>query len=154
VALLYAMADTTVSAVVSLDGSIGFADRVPTYVTLPGWHPERALAPVLHLRAPDEDREDLSALESIPAPLRIETIPAAVHLDFTDLGPLSAHGLAVPAIGMGDEDGDEIHAGCSPRPLRFSRSTGVPASIDSRFVREQLPSVAERRAVARSGQVD
>jgi dienelactone hydrolase len=135
VALLYAMADTTVSAVVSLDGSIGFADRVPTYVTLPGWRPQRALAPMLHLRAPDEDREDLSALESIPAPLRIETIPAAVHLDFTDLGPMSAHGLAVPAIGMDDEDGDEIHAAI--------------LAATAAFLAEHRPP-----SVARSGQVD
>jgi hypothetical protein len=119
VALLYSMADTTVSAVVSLDGSIGFADRVPTYVTVPGWRPERALAPVLHLRAPNEDRKDLSALESIAAPLRVETIAGAVHQDFTDLGPLSAHGLAVPAIGMDDEDGDEIHAAILAATVAF-----------------------------------
>ena len=119
VALLYSMTDTTVSAVVSLDGSIGFADRVPTYVELPEWRPERALAPVLHLRAPDEDRKDLSALESIAAPLRVETIPGAVHQDFTDLGPISAHGLAVPAIGLDDEDGDEIHAAILAATVAF-----------------------------------
>jgi hypothetical protein len=119
VAVLYSMADTTVSAVVSLDGSIGFADRVPVYVSLPGWHPERARAPVLHIRAPDEARKDLSALESLAAPVRVETVPGAVHQDFTDLGPLSAYGLAVPAIGLDDSDGDEIHAAIIAATVAF-----------------------------------
>ena len=135
VALLYSMADTTVSAVVSLDGSIGFADRVPTYVELPGWRPERALAPVLHLRAPDEDRKDLSALESIAAPLRVETVPGAMHPDFTDLGPMSSAGLAVPAIGLDDEDGDEIHAAILAATVAFlaeHRLGGLPRKTNLR----------------------
>ena len=109
-AILYAMADTTASAVVSLDGSIGFADRVPSYVALPGWRPERARAPVLHLRAPDDQRRDLSALESLAAAVRVEIVEGATHHDFTTLGPISANGLAVPAIGLDDSDGDELHA--------------------------------------------
>lgn len=130
VAVLYSMADTSVSAVVSLDGSIGFADRVRTYVQLPGWHPERALAPVLHLRAPDEDRKDLSALESIAAPLRVETVPGAVHHDFTDLGPISGSGLAVPAIGLDDEDGDEIHAAILAASVAFLAEHRLPSDGD------------------------
>jgi hypothetical protein len=109
-AILYAMADTTVSAVVSLDGSIGFADRAPSYVSVPAWRPDHIAAPVLHLRAPDEDRMDLSALESLAAPVQVETVEGATHQDFTTLGPVSANGLAVPAIGLDDSDGDEIHA--------------------------------------------
>jgi pimeloyl-ACP methyl ester carboxylesterase len=109
-AILYAMADTTVSAVVSLDGSIGFAGRAPSYVSVPGWRPGRIAAPVLHLRAPDQERKQLSALGSLAAPVRVETVEGATHQDFTTLGPVSANGLAVPAIGLDDSDGDEIHA--------------------------------------------
>lgn len=108
-AILYAMEDTPVSAVVSLDGSIGFADRVPAYVSLPGWRADRARVPVLHLRAPDEERKDLSALESLAGPVTIETIGGATHSDFTIMGPVSANGLAIPAIGLDDSDGDELH---------------------------------------------
>ena len=110
VAILYAMQDSAVAAVVSLDGSIGFADRVPTYVSLPGWHPERARSPVLHVRATDEERKDLSALESLAAPVAIETIDGATHHDFTILGPVSANGLVIAPLGLDDADGDELHA--------------------------------------------
>jgi dienelactone hydrolase len=109
-AILYAMADTMVSVVVSLDGSIGFADRMPSYVSLPGWRPERAYAPVLHLRAPDDQRKDLSALESLASPARVETIEGASHYDFTILGAVSANGLPIPPLGLDDSDGDELHS--------------------------------------------
>ena len=64
-------------------------------------------------------RKDLSALESLAAPVRVETVPRAVHRDFSDLGPISAHGLAVPAIGLDDSDGDEIHAGILAATVAF-----------------------------------
>ncbi|MGH7566687.1 MAG: hypothetical protein ACREK2_07640 [Gemmatimonadota bacterium] len=109
-AILYAMEDMTVSAVVSLDGSIGFADRVPAYVSLPGWRPDRASRlSVLHMRAPDEERKDLSALEGIGRVV-IMTFDRATHSDFTTLGPVSASGLPIEALGLDDSDGDEIHA--------------------------------------------
>lgn len=128
VAILYAMADTTVSAVVSLDGSIGFADRVPTYVAMPGWRPDRMRAPVLHLRASDEERKDFSALESLAAPVRFETVEGATHLDFTTLGPVSANGLAVPAVGLDDSDGDELHAAIIRATVAFLEEHRPPGS--------------------------
>jgi dienelactone hydrolase len=109
-AILYAMGDTTVAAVVSLDGSIGFEDRVSAYVAAPGWRPKDLRAPVLHLRAPDEQRKDLSALDSLSAPVQVETVAGANHYDFTILGPVSAGGLRIDALGLDDGDGDDLHA--------------------------------------------
>jgi dienelactone hydrolase len=129
-ALIYAMADTTVAAVVSLDGSIGFADRASAYTAASGWRPDRIRAPVLHLRAPDDERKDLTALESLATRPRVETIEGSTHFDFTTLGPVSANGLSVPAIDLDDSDGDEIHEAILAATVMFLEEHRPPADRD------------------------
>ncbi len=87
-ALLLAMRDPRVKAVVSLDGGIGTAAGAGSLRQAPSFHPDRATAPILHFY---EDLDpsmtpDFTLLQSLPAAVRTERVVDLHHVHFTTLG--------------------------------------------------------------------
>jgi hypothetical protein len=62
--------------------------------------------------------------------VRVETMDEATHQDFTIPGPVSANGLAVPAIGLDDSDGDDLHVAILDATVAFLEKHRPPADRD------------------------
>lgn len=89
-AVLFAAARAEVTAVVSLDGSIGFADRLPIYEAVPGFHPAQLCTPLLHVHVSGSTRNELRAVSGPACGDRyIATFTEGNHLDFSSVGLLA-----------------------------------------------------------------
>lgn len=100
--LLAALRDSSIGAIVSLDGSIGFADRVPIHRELPDLA-ARLKIPVLHLNVAGAARNDLTLLRELAADLTIAGFAGAGHLDFTSLASLTAAAPDLVLARLGDD---------------------------------------------------
>ena len=86
-AVLLAASRPEVTAVVSLDGSIGFADRLPGYEAVPGFNPAALCTPVLHVNVSASTRNQLRAVTNSACGDRyIATFTDGNHLDFSTVG--------------------------------------------------------------------
>jgi len=97
-ALLLAMRDSRVRALVSLDGGIGTATAVEAFRTAPSFDPAAQLPPILHFYEGLDAfmTPDFSLLESLRAEtLTLEPTTALHHVHFTTYGFAAA---AFPAI--------------------------------------------------------
>ncbi|HUL50250.1 MAG TPA: dienelactone hydrolase family protein [Gemmatimonadales bacterium] len=99
-ALLYAMRDPHVLAVVSLDGGIGTATARAFYESAPGFDPRNARAPVLHVyeQLDPEMSPDWTTLRKLDkAPVWLARTHALRHHHFTALGAAAG---AFPALAI------------------------------------------------------
>ena len=85
-----------VRAIVSLDGSIGFRDRIPVYRAIMTTEAHR-LAPVLHFNVLGEERNEIDYLDSLAPELAVASLSGATHLAFTSLGMFRR---AVPDLNL------------------------------------------------------
>jgi hypothetical protein len=86
-ALILAMRNIDVDAVVSLDGSIGFKDRIARVKESPFYHPGTVQIPLLHLNIVGNKRNDLGIIDSMHSSLRtIIGIKGIGHMNFTAIG--------------------------------------------------------------------
>jgi dienelactone hydrolase len=95
-ALLFAMRNGNVSAVVGLDGTYGFAEAKNTLTGFYGYDPARMAAPLLDLRRAEKDsgpsafKMDLAAIQRFYySPRSFVTLTGMYHTDFTDFGILA-----------------------------------------------------------------
>lgn len=91
-ALLLAMRDTRVAAVVSLDGGIGTATAVTSFRRAPSFDATKAVAPILHYyeRLDAFMAPDFTLLKSLPAPLTTVPVEDLHHVHFSTLGFVAA----------------------------------------------------------------
>ena len=87
-ALLFAMRDARVKALVSLDGGIGTATAAGSFRSAPSFDTTKAVAPILHYyeRLDPFMTPDFALLEDLPANVTSEEIPDMHHVHFTTLG--------------------------------------------------------------------
>ena len=89
-AVLLAAAHPEIAAVVSLDGSIGFADRLPMYEAVPGFAPTQLCTPMLHVNVSSSDRNLLRAVSHSACGDRyVASFTDGNHLDFSSVGVLA-----------------------------------------------------------------
>lgn len=121
-ALLLAARDTTIRAVVSLDGSIGFRDRLAMYRSA-GYAGASVDVPILHLYARNDERVDLSALREARRPPLVATIDGAGHMDFTTVALFAARepSFSTARLGGGAVDPQSVHALVLGATLSFLR---------------------------------
>jgi hypothetical protein len=74
-----------VRAIVSLDGSIGFRDRIPVYRSMPLVR-SPGLPPVLHFNVLGEERNEIGYLDSLASTVAVASLAGADHLALTSLG--------------------------------------------------------------------
>jgi dienelactone hydrolase len=91
-ALLLAMRDPRVRAVVSLDGGIGTATAVTSFRQAPSFEVTRAVAPILHYyeRLDAFMAPDFTLLKSLPAAVTLVPVEDLHHVHFTTLGFVAA----------------------------------------------------------------
>jgi dienelactone hydrolase len=111
-ALLLAMIETRVAAVVSLDGGIGTATAVTSFRKAPAFDAAKAVAPILHFyeRLDAFMAPDFTLLQSLPARLRTEPTEDLHHVHFTTLGFAAA---LIPEVAAATGAG--VNAGNSLR---------------------------------------
>ncbi len=86
-ALILGMRNADIRCVVSLDGSIGFRDRLPLVRQSPFFDPERLTIPFLHMNVRDYQRNDLGIIDSLVQSQRtIISIRGIQHPNFTTMG--------------------------------------------------------------------
>jgi hypothetical protein len=86
-ALILAMRNIDLDAVVSLDGSIGFKDRITLVKESPFYNPVNVRIPFLHLNVMGNKRNDLVIIDSMRSSLRtIIGIKGIGHMNFTSIG--------------------------------------------------------------------
>jgi hypothetical protein len=102
-ALVAARRDCSIAAIVSFDGSIGFADRLPIHRALPELTGGPLHVHVLHVNVAGIPRNDLTLLREIAGDLTIVGFPGAGHLDFTTLASLSASVPGLTLSRLGDD---------------------------------------------------
>lgn len=102
-ALVAARHDSSIVAIVSFDGSIGFADRLSVHRALPELTGGPGDVHVLHVNVSGIPRNDLTLLREIAGDLTIVGFPGAGHLDFTTLASLSASVPGLTLARLGDE---------------------------------------------------
>lgn len=87
-----AMKNPNIKAVVSLDGSIGYKDRIPEVKKFHLYDSTSFKIPLLHLNTPkNSKRNDLSLISELNAPVKIViSFPTFSHVDFTSIGLLRA----------------------------------------------------------------
>lgn len=107
-AIIASRRNRAVRGIVSLDGSIGFRDRVPIYrsMSLPI---DADAAPVLHIHVRGEARNDLSLLESLAPGFSLASMAEADHLSFTSLAMFS-RAEATMSLGPFHEIADPAQA--------------------------------------------
>ena len=90
-ALILAMRNTDIDVVVSLDGSIGFNDRIALVKESPFYNPDDVRIPFLHFNIMGNKRNDLAILNSLHSSLRaIVGIKGIGHMNFTSIGMIAA----------------------------------------------------------------
>ena len=91
-ALLLAMRDPRMKAIVSLDGGIGTATAIAGLRTAPSFDTARATAPILHYyeRLDAYMAPDFTLLNSLPARVTTREVTGMHHIHFTTLGFLAA----------------------------------------------------------------
>ena len=91
-ALLLAMRDARVRALVSLDGGIGTAVGIDVLRTAPSFAIDRARVPILHLhqRIDPQVVPDFAFLRTLPASVEIREIDGMKHPHFSTLGFIAA----------------------------------------------------------------
>ena len=99
-ALVVARRDSSIAAIVSLDGSIGFIDRVPIHRALPDLAGPFTI-PVMHLNVSGSPRNDLTLLRALVTDLTVVGFAGAGHLDFTTLASMTASvpGMVLSRLG-------------------------------------------------------
>ncbi len=86
-ALLLGMRNADVCAVVSLDGSIGFKDRISLVKQSPFYDPDVFTVPLLHMNIFGNQRNDLGIIDSLKASHRIIiSFKDIQHPNFTSMG--------------------------------------------------------------------
>ncbi len=85
-----------VQAIVSLDGSIGFRDRIPVYRSM-AIASSRRVAPILHFNVLGEERNEIDYLDSLVPRLAVAGLAHADHLAFTSLAMVRS---AVPNLAL------------------------------------------------------
>ena len=89
-AVLLGAARAEVTAAASLDGSIGFADRLSVYEAVPGFKPSQLCTPLLHVNVAQSPRNELRVVSSSVCGDRyIASFSDGNHLDFSTLGLLA-----------------------------------------------------------------
>ena len=91
-ALLLAMRDPRMKAIVSLDGGIGTATAIASLRAAPSFDTAKAVAPILHYyeRLDAYMAPDFALLNSLPAQVTMREVAAMHHIHFTTLGFLAA----------------------------------------------------------------
>lgn len=141
-AVLLGTSSPAVGAVVSLDGSIGFRDRIPTFRSVPEWGRLRMEAPLLHLNVEGYHRNDLGELLRVTAePLLVASFLDAAHMDFTTLGLLSDRipGLRHHDRGVVSARAAAVHLHALPMIREFLDSARAGAAVVT-----AVPGVAVR----------
>ena len=98
-ALLLAMSDPDVAALVSLDGGIGSATGKGVFEKARGYDASKMKAPLLHLyeTADPAMNVDLGMLDSLPAPKWLIRVDAMRHVHFSTTGVLATRVSSVRA---------------------------------------------------------
>lgn len=131
-ALLAAMRDPRVTTVISIDGAIGFSDRVELFRGSPHFAASRACVRLLHLNVENEPRNDLSLIGELSCSARtIVSMKGANHLDFSILGAAarSVAGFHHQHRGTSPESQARSHEVMCRYVLQFLR--GRPIAPDS-----------------------
>jgi dienelactone hydrolase len=131
-ALLLAMRDSRVRAIVSLDGGIGTATAIDSFTKAESFDRPKATAPILHYyeRLDAFMTPDFTLLESLPAPLTAVQVTGMHHMHFTTLGFVAA---MIPEFAAATGADADVRASA----VRVARGTLA-------FVREKLGVGAER----------
>ncbi len=88
--LVVSMRDDDILAAVSLDGSIGFKDRIALMKMSPFFDPSAVRIPLLHVNIRGNKRNDMSILDSMKYSLRYTVgIRGIGHVNFTSLGMIA-----------------------------------------------------------------
>lgn len=89
-ALILAMRNIDIDAMVSLDGSIGFNDRLALVQESPFYNPKNVCIPLMHINVMGNKRNDLSIIDSLKYSLRtIVSIRGIGHVNFTSIGMIA-----------------------------------------------------------------
>ena len=89
-AILLPMRNTEISAVASLDGSIGFRDRLSLVKSSPFFDPSVFTVPLLHVNVKGNKRNDTAVIDSMKHSMRyIVGIKGITHINFTSLGMIA-----------------------------------------------------------------
>jgi dienelactone hydrolase len=105
-ALLLAMRDRRVKAMVSLDGGIGTANAMASMRTAPSFDPSAPLPPLLHFYETLDPfmKPDFSMIEALPFASRAMVLePAMHHVHFTTYGFAAARYRALGAVTHANE---------------------------------------------------
>lgn len=110
VALMFAMRNQNVTAVVGLDGTYGFDDRggspgIKTLTGFYGYAPQKLRAALLDIRRSDYATLDLSAVDALHHSDRfLVTVPKMLHADFTTFAAIK-QAFGIPPPGYVTSDG-------------------------------------------------
>jgi dienelactone hydrolase len=110
-ALLLAMRNPRIRAVVSLDGGIGTATARGSFRAAPSFDARKATAPILHFyeRLDQFMTPDFTLLNSLAAPKMIEEVVDMHHIHFTTLGFLALRAPELATLtGAGPRIGDSL----------------------------------------------
>jgi pimeloyl-ACP methyl ester carboxylesterase len=110
-ALLIAMRNKGIRAVVSLDGGIGTAIGSSSFRAAPSFDARKATAPVLHFyeRLDAFMAPDFTLLNSLASPKTIQEVPDMHHIHFTTLGFLALRAPEVATLtGAGPRIADSL----------------------------------------------
>jgi dienelactone hydrolase len=121
-ALLLAMHDPRVVAVVSLDGGIGTATALESYTKAPWFSRERATAPTLHFYETVESFmvPDFSLLRSLPSrDLTLRELKGLRHAHFTTMGFQAAVNAPMRRLTNMDPDGPASVLALTNELIRF-----------------------------------
>jgi dienelactone hydrolase len=109
-ALLLAMQDARVSALVSLDGGIGTATGMTSLRREPSFRPKRMRAPILHLYEELDSfmKPDFTLFGELPVRIRTERVGGLRHVHFSTMGFGAA---AFKELAAASGAGAEVAAG-------------------------------------------
>jgi hypothetical protein len=150
-ALILAMRNIDLDAVVSLDGSIGFKDRIALVKESPFYTPDNVRIPLLHINVMGNKRNDLGIIDSMHSSLRtIISIKGIGHMNFTSIGMVAG---VMPGFLKSIEPNAKLgyeticrytlhfldaYIKDKRKDLRFLQNTAQENNLPSGFIRNQI----------------
>jgi hypothetical protein len=150
-ALILAMRNIDLDAVVSLDGSIGFKDRIAVVKESPFYNPGNVRIPFLHLNVMGNKRNALGIIDSMRSSLRtIISIKGIGHMNFTAIGMVAG---VMPGFLKSIEPNAKLgyeticrytlhflnaYIKDERKDLRFLQNTAQENNLPAGFIRNQI----------------
>ena len=154
-ALLLAMRDSRVGALVSLDGGIGTATGLPALEAVPTFDPAAVRAPVLHFyeRFDRFMAPDFTLLRTLQNADRwLVEVPALHHSGFTSLGAVSQSRPSLPLAEITADAMGNQYAGVERATLEFLDTfLSGDAAARARFPEKKWPELGKVERLHRAG---